>query len=145
MWWSNFRRSILIFLQQQHKILEVWIVHENLMENHKKQECYFRKDINLLHCARSYVLQSRYEALKQMSPSRSGSSHRLSWKIFSSARLVTFLLSARYWKMAITSRSFDFRFFDWLLLGLKMISLSIYQSIQLQKHLLSSIISWKLT
>ena len=47
-----------------------------------------------------------------MSPSRAGSSHSSSWRIFSSARLVTFLLSARIQKMAKTSRNFDFRFFN---------------------------------
>ena len=47
-----------------------------------------------------------------MSPSRAGSSHSSSWRIFSSARLVTFLLSARKRKMAETSRNFNFRFFE---------------------------------
>ena len=42
-----------------------------------------------------------------MSPSRAGLSHSSSWKIFSSARLVTFFHSARNRKMAKTSWNFN--------------------------------------
>ena len=43
-----------------------------------------------------------------MSPSQAGSSHSSSWKIFISARLMTFFHSARNQKLAETSRNFDF-------------------------------------
>ena len=43
-----------------------------------------------------------------MSPSRAGSSHSSSWRIFSSARLVTFFTSARNWKLAKNELKFNF-------------------------------------
>ena len=45
-----------------------------------------------------------------MSPSRAGSDHCSSLKIFNSARLMTFFHSARNRKLAETSWNFDFDF-----------------------------------
>ena len=60
-----------------------------------------------------------------MSPSRAGSSHSSSWRIFSSARLVTFFsqLETKNWPK--TSRSFDFVILNnyFSKMGLKMIKL----------------------
>jgi hypothetical protein len=61
-----------------------------------------------------------------MSPSRAGSSHSSSWRIFSSARLVTFFHSAWNQKSAENEPKFWFRFFFnnyFSKIGLKMIKL----------------------
>ena len=74
-----------------------------------------------------------------MSPSRAaGFSSRLG-----SARLMTFSFQLEIAKWPKTSRNLDSFFF--IDLGLKMITLCIYHSIQLQKHLLFYVNSWKLS
>ena len=60
-------------------------------------------DIRMISQSENYHAQ-----ILVMSPSRAGSSHSSSWRIFGSARLVTFFTSARNQKLAQNEPKFDF-------------------------------------
>ena len=69
----------------------------------------------IFHCSLYCRAVSVTDYLLVMSPSRAGSSHSSSWRIFSSARLVTFFPSARNRKSAENEPNFLFLFILFLI------------------------------